>query len=194
MGRPDLTEVRQKEILDAFEACVAKYGLEGSSLERVAEEAGMKRSILRHYIGNRDDLIEALAKRVVAKYRTHFQEFLENDSETDRVDRLLALFFPTKPLETAESVMVIESLIAASDQHTTVRMLMLEYVDDLVADTALELRAAYPNATKARCWSVAYGLICIWFNQESLAPLQLPGKYLRAARANAKVLVESLEI
>ena len=54
MGRPDLTEVRTAEILDAFERCVARFGLEGSSLERDAEEAGMKRSILRHYIGNRN--------------------------------------------------------------------------------------------------------------------------------------------
>ena len=60
MGRPNLTEVRTAEILDAFERCVARYGLEGSSLERVAEEAGVKRSILRHYIGNRDEMITGL--------------------------------------------------------------------------------------------------------------------------------------
>ena len=41
MGRPNLTEVRTSEILDAFERCVARFGLEGSSLERVAEEAGI---------------------------------------------------------------------------------------------------------------------------------------------------------
>ena len=38
MGRPSLTEVRTVEILDAFERCVARYGLEGSSLERIAED------------------------------------------------------------------------------------------------------------------------------------------------------------
>jgi hypothetical protein len=30
------------------------FGLEGSTLERVAEHAGMKRSVVRHYLGNRD--------------------------------------------------------------------------------------------------------------------------------------------
>ena len=35
-----------------------------SSLEKVADQAGMKRPIIRHYVGNRDDLILALTERV----------------------------------------------------------------------------------------------------------------------------------
>jgi AcrR family transcriptional regulator len=193
MGRPSLTEVRREEILDAFERCVARYGLEGTSLERVAEEAGMKRSILRHYIGNREDLIDALAQRVVAKYQAHFQQFLDGASAEDRICRLLAFFFPDKPLGSTESVLVVESLIAAGDQHPNVRTLMLDYIDDLVAKTAKELRSAFPNATSGRCWSVSYGIISICFNQESLSPLGLPAKFLKAARACSKHLIQTLE-
>ena len=83
MGRPNLTEIRSAEILDAFERCVARYGLEESSLERVADEAGMKRSILRHYVGNREDLVQGLAERVVTKYRQNLREFLVAVSNKD---------------------------------------------------------------------------------------------------------------
>ena len=193
MGRPNLTEVRTAEILDAFERCVAQFGLIGTSLERVADEAGMKRSILRHYVGNRDDLIHALAERVVAKYKSHFQRLLENASEKRRISDLLDLFFPDKPVESAESVMVVEALIAAGDKYPKVRELMLGYVDDLVSQTAVELRSAYPQATKQRCWGVAYGVVSICFNQESLSPLGLPSKYLTAARACSERLIQSLE-
>ena len=85
MGRPDLTETRTTEILDAFERCVGRYGLDGSSLERIAEEAGMKRSILRHYVGNRTDLIHALTDRVVAGYRSQLQAFMDTLTDDGRI-------------------------------------------------------------------------------------------------------------
>ena len=192
MGRPDLTEVRTAEILDAFERCVARFGLEGSSLEAVAEEAGMKRSILRHYIGNRVDLIDALAERVVAKYRSYVQAFIDSVSEKRRIEQLLAFFFPDKPIETAESILVVEALIAAGDAYPRVRNLMSEYVEELVSITGQQLRLAYPNSTRQQCWNVAYGVVSICFNQDSLWPLELPAKYLNAAKTCSRRLIESL--
>nr|MBC8289580.1 TetR/AcrR family transcriptional regulator [Planctomycetota bacterium] len=135
MGRPDLTAVRTAEILDAFEQCVARFGLEGSSLERVAEEAGMKRSILRHYVGNREDLVQALAERVASRYRARFEEFREGISDRNRPAQLLDFFFPHESAETTESILVVEALIGAGSEYPTVQTLMLEYVDDLVAGT-----------------------------------------------------------
>lgn len=193
MGRPDLTEVRTAEILDAFERCVAQYGLEGSSLERVAEEAGMKRSILRHYVGNRDDLINALGQRVIGKYRAAFDEFLASMSDRDRIGQLLAFFFPDRPVESAESILVVEALIAAGDRYPAVKKLVLGYIDDLVTKTAGVIRLNYPDTTARQCWNTAYGVVSICFNQESLSPLGLPAKYLKAARACSKLLIESLE-
>ncbi|MGI9303924.1 MAG: TetR family transcriptional regulator, partial [Gammaproteobacteria bacterium] len=60
MPRPSLKTQRTGEILDAFQRCIVKYGMQGASLERISEEADMGRTILRHYVGNRDDLIIAV--------------------------------------------------------------------------------------------------------------------------------------
>ena len=193
MGRPKLTEIRTVEILDAFERCVARYGLEGSSLERVAEEAGMKRSILRHYIGNRDEMIVALAERVVGKYRQAFQDFLDQTTNKNRPKQLLSYFFPDSPVESTEDILVVEALIAASEQNSQVRSLMFSYVDGLVGDLSKQLRVAFPNASSQKCWSVAYGVVSICFNQESLSPMRLPPKYLRAARSCSEALIYSLD-
>lgn len=192
MGRPDLSEERTTQILDAFERCVARYGLEGSSLERVAEEANVKRSILRHYVGNRDDLIIALAERVVAKYREHTLIVIKELTEQDRITKLIEFFFPNQSFETAESVLVLEALISAADQYPLIRQLMSGYIDDLVKVTAEQLRQEFPSATRQQCWSVAYGVVCICFNQESLVSLRLPKKYLEGARYCARTLIESL--
>lgn len=192
MGRPDLTKERTAQILDAFALCVARYGLEGSSLERVAEEANVKRSILRHYVGNRDDLIIALAERVVAKYRQYTLALLGALPERGRITKLIDFFFPDQPIETADSVLVVEALISAADQYPRIQELMTEYIDELVGITAGQLRQEFPDATRQQSWSVAYGVVCICFNQESLISLHLPKKFLEAARFSARRLIASL--
>ena len=126
MGRPDLTAVRTAEILDAFERCVARFGLEGSSLERVAGEAGMKRSILRHYVGNREALVQTLAERVVSKYRQRFDEFRDGTAAEKLPGQLIEFFFPKQPLESTETILVVEALIAAGDEYPVVQRLMLD--------------------------------------------------------------------
>ena len=68
MGRKSLSEERAKQIINAFATCILKYGLHDSSLERIAEEAGVKRSIIRHYIGNRNEVLKALVDRITCRY------------------------------------------------------------------------------------------------------------------------------
>ncbi len=189
MGRPDLTEQRTEEILDAFERCVGRAGLAGTSLEEVAAEAGVKRSILRHYVGNRDDLIDALGARVFAKYRAHMEGTLPHCGS---VAQLLDFFFPVEPVMSSKGILVVESLIAAAPDHPQIHSLTMAYLEDLVGGLAKRLRGIYPGATQRHTWDVAYGVVGICFNHESLVPLQLPARYLRGARAGARRLIETL--
>lgn len=192
MGRPSLAEVRKSEILDAFAHCVARYGLEGSSLERVADQAGVKRSIIRHYIGNREELVDALAERVAAQFHNQLASFVAGVSEQRRIKQLLDFLFPAIPIESADSILVVEALIAAGDSYPKARTLMLGYVEHLVDQITDQLRLAYPRATRPRCWNVAYGVVGICFNQESLSPLGLPKAYIKASRKCSEILIASL--
>ena len=82
MPRPSLKLQRSEEILDAFERCVARYGIEGTTLEKTAEEAGLQRSLLRHNVGNRDDLLNSLVNRFISESRDsllfHIKQLLKN--------------------------------------------------------------------------------------------------------------------
>ena len=53
MARPRVTAERREEILAAFARCVARDGVEGASLQQVADEAGLARGLLRHHLGQR---------------------------------------------------------------------------------------------------------------------------------------------
>lgn len=192
MGRPSLAEKRKHEILGAFGRCVARFGLEGSTLEKIAEEAGMKRSILRHYIGNRDDLINELALKVVAEYRESNRQFFLTLPTNNRAKALVDLLLPAQPIGTTEQLLIIEGLIGASPQYPIVRKLVFDYIDSYIQLVADQLKLISPKSPPAKCWQFSYALICISFNQESLQPLDLPGKYLKAARNTARMLIEEL--
>lgn len=193
MGRPSLVAQRTEEILDAFERCVARFGMEGSSLEVIAEEAGMKRSILRHYVGNREQLVHALAERVIDKYDRMLAEHTAQASHLPPVEQLMSYLFPATAVSTAESLLVLEALIAASATSTDIRTRMRDWIDRLVDWSADLLRRAYPAARRRQCWAVGYGVISICFNHESLTPLQPGPRYQRAAKAAALALIQSLD-
>ena len=152
----------------------------------------MKRSILRHYVGNRDDLVDALAQRVIGKYGDRMQRFFGSLSDARPIEDMLAFFFPSKPVQTSQGLMVIESLIAAGEDNPEIRERVSQYVEQVVTMTADLLREVHPDAGRQQCWHVAYGIVSMWFNQESLAPLGLPAKYAKGARDCARRLIETL--
>jgi len=153
----------------------------------------MKRSILRHYVGNREDLVEALADRVIGKYEANFETHLATVSHITPVEQLMSYLFPPQAVSTTESLLVVESLIAASATSTEIQKKMRGYVEYLIERSSELLRQSYPASSKQQCWSVAYGVISICFNHESLTPLQPPPKYLRAAKSSARALIDTLE-
>ena len=192
MPRPDLTAQRTEQILDAFERCVARYGLEGSSLEKISEEAGMKRTILRHYVGNREDLVRALCERVVGRWEADLRALESAPAGDDPRAELLGQLFDEMGGKSGEAILVAESLIAAAEQFPFVGDAMCQYLDDLTRVLGKRLAHVAPKASPAARWKVAYGLTSILFNDSSLVVLDLPPKYRRAARECAGVLIDSL--
>jgi AcrR family transcriptional regulator len=67
MGRPSLADSRRAQILDAYEECVLQFGMEARSLEAIADQAGIKRSVVRHYMGNRAELRRAFVERIISR-------------------------------------------------------------------------------------------------------------------------------
>ncbi|WP_339115569.1 transcriptional regulator BetI [Thioclava sp. GXIMD2076] len=59
MGRRPLSQIRRREFARAAHQCLARYGMAGTTLARVAEEAGVSKASVLHYFGNKDDLLEA---------------------------------------------------------------------------------------------------------------------------------------
>lgn len=192
MPRKDLTEERTAQILDALERCVMRLGLDGTSLEEIAEEAGVKRSLLRHYVGNRQTLVQAMADRFAGRYRQQIQEMEEFLVGPNCVKMLLDLFFAPNADDGYHDVRVMEALIHAAKDDQDIRKLVAELVDETIGVVRIILKRAYPEQSAKTLWTVSYGVVGIYFNYESLAPLNLPARHRLSARAAAQALIHSL--
>ncbi len=51
----------------AFEICVARKGVAQTTLADVADEAKLPRSLVRYFMGNRDEMVDRLVERLMAR-------------------------------------------------------------------------------------------------------------------------------
>ena len=194
MPRPSLKEQRTEEILDAFARCVARYGVEGSTLERIAEEAGVQRPILRHYIGNKDELIVALGARIERTFDAATDELFEMLPETGRVDWLVEALFHPESQTGAQDLAIAQALISASELYPDIADKLRAWVLKFDHLLAQELAVEYPAASGADIEAVSFGILSIYFNIDALNPLGLPTRFSDNAKRAARHLIATLEI
>ncbi len=192
MGRPSKKEERTEEILQAFQRCVAHFGLEGSTLERISDEAGLKRSLVRHFVGNREELVQKLADRVIEQSDQQWAEFLTYLPTTDVVPSLLEGLF-SEQYSQPESILVIESLIFAAGRDQELQGKMQQWVKGFTDDIAQILQRDFPEAESDVLAAVSFGLTSLYFNLDSLAPLNMSSIYRQPARQAAELLIKNLK-
>lgn len=192
MGRPSKKEQRTKEIVDAFYQCVARFGLEGSTLEHIAEEAGLQRSLVRHFVGNRESLVTLLVDQVLAKSDEQWLAFLDLLPQENAVPALVLGMFSEQHSD-AEYILVIESLIFSANRDEKLRLRMQRWFAKFTDDISVILKQQYPQACEAKIAAVSFGLLSLYFNLDSLSPLAMNHIYRQPAQAAAQLLVGTLD-
>lgn len=173
MARPSIKEKRTEEILQAYEICIARYGVAGATLHRVAEEAGLARALLRHNVGNSEDLLQAAAQRFVVRSKSSTNEWLKDLPKGDsRIEKMLeSLFF--RKQKSNNDVLIAEALIAAAQARPELQTLMEGWFQDFEAIIQRELVTAFPTSSQEDIEIVATGVIGIYYNFASLFSLQM---------------------
>jgi len=192
MGRRSLADQRCGELLDAVQTCLVKYGLAGTTLPRIAEEAGMATSIIRHYLGDKDAVIRAAVERSLHNVRTALTEATAGAPPEQRLAIELDVMFDRR-LAVPEINQIIDELIAASyfDEFT------LDQLRDLYRRLQRGLRvsvvAAYPGAAAQEIDVVVHGLLALGHAGATFGWLGFDRAHYRKLRAAADALVATLE-
>ncbi|SHI19367.1 TetR/AcrR family transcriptional regulator [Ferrimonas marina] len=190
MPRPSLKAQRQDAILDAVGHCIVQYGVGGTTLEKLAETAGMSRSLLRHNIGNRDAILAAFLDRFFSESEREVEAMLAMLPEHNAMPVLLDMLFDG---EGNQTTLVALSLTAAAASDEPIRRRLSQW-NQAFADTLTELlQSAYPKQTRQAVEPVAAGVMGIYFNAESLTALHGMQALRRASKQAAHQLIQTLE-
>jgi len=174
-----------------MERCIARYGVEGATLERIADEAGVKRPALRHFVGNREALLAAVSDRFFARAADENRALEAAVGEGLSADGFLDMLFDATPTDT-QSMLVVEALISASASDLQTARRMKRYVDEFTEVVATALGNGFPDATPDARRDVATGVVGIYFNVESLSPLGRIDDIRRSSHNAARRLVSTL--
>ncbi len=175
MGRKSLAKERIEQILDAFERSIVQYGLDGATLQRVADEAGVKLSMINHYIGKREALVKAMVERFIERYRQDTDAFLASCPPERRLEELLGFYFSEasssyRPQDNA----ILSELMALSERDAALKGQLLSLFATLEETFYHELRRSYPSATEQESRKSAYLILSLWNGHATLRWLGFP--------------------
>ena len=174
MARPSLKLERQRIILQAFTECIAVKGLNATTLDDIASRSQMRRSLLRHNVGNREELINQVAEYVSTEFETIWRE-QRKQYANDKSDKwLLKTLFNSDPDEQYQALIpAFFSLLASAHRYPEVTQRLKRCFNVYVDDITQELTRRHPNSTENDCQQVSLGIVGIFFNWDSFLNLNL---------------------
>ena len=190
IGRPSKATERRAGILAATGRVVAREGLAETTVAKVADEAGLQRTLVFHYFGDRQSLISAFIEQVVAAYGD--LQIVGDQARTieERIDGA----FEPEHYAAREDLVVWTELVALAARVPAVRArLRALWTDRWLPMISRELRTARPRATAAQVQQIGYGIACL---AEAHWSLQLQGldsaEHRGHGQACARALLDSL--
>lgn len=91
MPKQGMEPIRRKQLIDATLEAIDHYGLEDTTIARIARIAGVSAGIISHYFGGKDGLLEAAMRRVLSQLSTAVAERRHQVDEQDVEGYLAAI-------------------------------------------------------------------------------------------------------
>lgn len=188
-----MAEERRTQIFEAFRRCVAREGLEKTTLDAVAREAGLQRSAIRHFVGNRDQLVREALVALAAEYYEAFDRSVAEARGKARIDLLLAFLFDGAfAHEHGESDRVVNALLAGAAADEGARRALREMYEGFLESVERELRSAYPKARAPRRREAAWAILCIAETHVTMIDLGFDESRTELAKRAARRILDGL--
>src|SRR5256884_4178781 len=87
--RPDISEIRRNQILDAATKVFVRLGFQHARMDDIVEESGLSKGTLYWYFKSKEDIINAILRRLFTGELENLESLLE--AEGTASERLLQL-------------------------------------------------------------------------------------------------------
>lgn len=189
MARPSRAAERVQQINEATLRTLSKYGYAATSLDRIAEEAGLARGHIRHYVGNRQNLMREAAKL------SYFGE-----SGTDKfwpasintVREAVNYLFSPEFIGTSEENAVFFGFIEASRSDPEISQILIRAYMGAETELAALLKQEFPDVPHARRKQIAFSVVSIAIHNIFLLDISADADTTKLAKSSANLVISTL--
>lgn len=189
MGRPSVAAERRETIIAATVRAIATHGITGATLDRIAKEAGMSRGHVRHFVGNRDDLLVETAKNFY--FDDEAADSLMPASVTS-LSAALDFLFGDEFSAPGPPNVVAHGLVEASRAIPALFAVIYKAYVGMEEAIAEFLRAEAPEADAAARARVAQGIVASALGNIFMCEIQHTPERTAACRGAAQHLIADL--
>ncbi len=193
--RPDLSEVRRDQILDAALVVFARLGFHTARMDDIAQEARLSKGALYWYFKSKDDIIAALLDRIFRRDFQGLQDLLSTDISVS--EKLVGY---TRQMASELADMTLFAPIAfefygIAGRNDEVRSVLNQYLLSFQEAFSLlvrqgidsgEFRDVDPQATATTISALHEGLVLLWFVNPAAVPV------VERAESSMRLLLDGL--
>ncbi|HEV7252718.1 MAG TPA: transcriptional regulator BetI [Mesorhizobium sp.] len=170
-GRTSIEQIRRRDLIDAAYQTFLEHGLQGMTMARIGERAGMSHGIVNYYFASKDELVSAVVRKAnFLIMQGAAQRLKAASSPRERVSAIIASNF-TSDLFTRDTARAWVSYYAAIGRHPEFER--LQNVVDRRLHSNL-MHALGQLTTRERASEIAQGVA-----------LFIDGLWLRRARSGS---------
>lgn len=154
MVRPSVADERRTQIIEATLRTIAAQGIAKTSLDRIADAAGMSRGHVRHFVGNRDQLLVDTARYLYSDGGDG--ELGVMPRNTPDLEASLEYFFGGPFTEASDEDAIVLGLAELAKTDENIAAVLAEAYGNTRRQLVHQVAAAYPRATPDECeWAAA---------------------------------------
>jgi TetR/AcrR family transcriptional repressor of bet genes len=173
MGRPTVSAERTAQIYDATIACIKRYGAGGTTLERIAATAGMSRGHVRHFVGNRDQLMVDAARHFYGIYQDRHPWRGADGEPFGSIDAVFDYLFGEAMTEPNDDNVFVHELVDASRTNPELAKVLVDAYGALRNEIGAALAADAPGADPRVVDEAAYGILCVALGNVFISEIDL---------------------
>ncbi|MAN60656.1 MAG: hypothetical protein CMI60_01790 [Parvibaculum sp.] len=190
MARAKIEEERKEQILQAFEACVIRHGLAKTTLQKVADEAGLPRSLVRYFVGNRDSMVNLLIARMIDRGEATIADAQQAGRANTLNNLIDTVFDRTFGDETSNNV--VGELWYLAQRDVTIRSRLADMYGRITDALVAQMTVEKIGPGMAEREDVAHALLSLAYGEASFIDVGLPKPNSISTRQLADALVREL--
>ncbi len=190
MARAKIEDERKEQILKAFEACVIRHGLAKTTLQKVADEAGLPRSLVRYFVGNRDSMVDLLIARMIDRGEAILADAQAAGKANTLDDLLDKMFSETFSDETSNNV--VGELWYLAERDVTIRSRLADMYGRITDALVAQMTTEKLGRGMAEREDVAHALLSLAYGEASFIAVGLAKPNSISTRRLADALVREL--